>query len=321
METIEKTSKEYQSQFLKVHPQLYDETVRNTISSSVSLHGNIENPNSSSAACLNVLGYLNLYQEEIPAFFRYFGIEIEEVIPFPAGANVGGEIYDDLGPIVFEWIGPKNSPINEDWNSGRGTYRTCPDAFLLAKINGKITQVLIEWKFTEREYSRKEICYFAGLSGTQRLQRYSKILARYRQQEFPFRFEKREHIGQSECPYLGLSDCSYEPFYQLLRMTLLAKETTPLFLRDVNIEDYRVVHLVHSENHKLLTVKREHLQYSPGMLNMLDGKESRNLHELWKVMLTEEENKRFVCGYWDKAISVLKKDADYIQYLQDRYGN
>ncbi|MCL2743643.1 MAG: hypothetical protein FWE67_07315 [Planctomycetaceae bacterium] len=316
---MKKTSKEYQTQFVESHPQLYDKSVKDTISSSVILHSNIESPGSSAAACLNVLGYLNLHQEEIFAFFRCFDLKIERVIPFPTGANVGGEIYDDRGPIVFEWIGPKNSPINEVCNSGRGIYRTCFDAFLLAEIDGKVTQILIEWKFTEKKYNRREICYFAGLSGMQRLWRYSDILIRYQDEEFPFRFEKLKDIGHTGCPYLGLSDCSYEPFYQLLRMTLLAKETTPIFLSDVNVEDYRIVHLIHSDNEKLLTVQREHLQYSPGLLNVLDANASKNLHELWKMVITEKENKRFVCGFWDKAISVLQEDADYVKYLRDRY--
>jgi len=311
MKNIKKASKGYQTEFRKTHPpQIYDECVKTTISSSVKLHEHFESPQSSAAACLNVLGYLNLYPNEIPVFFQRLGLDIEEVIPFPTGVDVRGKIYDDKGPIVFEWIGPKKSPINES-GEDRGKIRTSIDAFFLAKISGKITQILVEWKFTE---TPTEICLFAGSRGTERLWRYSEVLKRHRRcKQFPFRFEELHN--------LGLSDFSYEPYYQLLRITLLAKETTPLSLGDITVEDYRVVHLVHSENQELRIVRRKHLQYCPGLLNMLNDEESKDLHELWRNMLSEEESKRFVGGHWDKAISVLQKNAVYAKYLRDRYSS
>ena len=67
---------------------------------------------------------------------------------FPTNCNVGGRTYSDRGHVVFEWVGPQKSPINER-GGGRGYLRTSIDAYVIAKINGKIMQLLIEWKFTE----------------------------------------------------------------------------------------------------------------------------------------------------------------------------
>ena len=38
---------------------------------------------------------------------------MEDILPFPTGASYGGEVYGDSGNVIFEWIGPKQSPLNE----------------------------------------------------------------------------------------------------------------------------------------------------------------------------------------------------------------
>ena len=63
---------------------------------------------------------------------------IETIIEFPSNSDVGGQIYKDKGCVVFEWIGPKKSPINEK-GGGRGQNRTSIDAYVIAKIKGKIS--------------------------------------------------------------------------------------------------------------------------------------------------------------------------------------
>ena len=226
------------------------------ISKNVKLHDEINNVRSSAAACINVFGYLNQNQSDIIPFFKVFGLQIDEVLQFPQKADLSGEIYDDQGPIVFEWIGPKKSPINEVGGS-RGQNRTSIDAYLLVKINGIITQLLIEWKFTETYNSESYIHKFGGKKGIERLRRYSDILTKLRNDGFPFKFKGEGGIG--------LSDFSYEPLYQLLRITLLAKMTTPMQIDELNIQDYRVIHLTHSDNKDLNILSEQHLKYSPSI--------------------------------------------------------
>ncbi|SDZ94135.1 hypothetical protein SAMN05216365_12542 [Porphyromonadaceae bacterium NLAE-zl-C104] len=122
----------------------------------------------------------------------------------------------------------QKSPINEKGGC-RGQNRTSVDAYLLAKIKGRVTQIFIEWKFTENYNSGKHLHNFGGLKGVERARRYSSILAKQRKKLFPFCFSEEDNIG--------IFDFSYEPFYQLLRMTLLAKETTPVTFGNLEIED------------------------------------------------------------------------------------
>ena len=128
---------------------------------------------------------------------------------------------------------------------------------MLAEVDGKVTQLLIEWKFTETYNSESYTHKFGGTKGIERLRRYSSVLTRLRNNGFPFKFKEEDKIG--------LPDFSYEPFYQLLRMTLLAKMTTPAKLGLLKIEDYKIIHLSHSENNDLNFLSKTHLKYSPGL--------------------------------------------------------
>jgi hypothetical protein len=273
------------------------------ISSNVKLHDEVNNPLSSAASCLNVMGYLNQNTDRIIPFFNEFGIKIDKFISFPSGTNYEGECYNDKGPIVFEWIGPKKSPINEKGGS-RGQNKTSVDAFIICEIEGKNTQIFIEWKFTEKYTSGKVLHNFGGLKGVERIRRYSSILAKQRKENFPFKFQEEDSIG--------IQDFSYEPFYQLLRMTLLAKETTPAKIANIVIENYIILHLVHSDNNELLTIKPEQLKYCPGIYS----NKSRDFHELWISLLNETEKKHFKYGYWNKA---LKQLNDTTNYFEGRY--
>jgi hypothetical protein len=295
-----KISRDYQEKYRG--NQFYNDKILTGISANVKLHDEVHNPLSSAAACLNVLGYLNQNKAEIIPFFKEFGLALDEVIDFPSGADVEGELYSDTGPIVFEWIGPRDSPVNERGGS-RGQNRTSIDAFFIAKMRGQYTQVFVEWKFTE-SYSGEQLHKFGGLRGVERLRRYSSVLSNQRKGRFPFRFSDEDA--------LGLQDFSYEPLYQLLRMTLLAKETTPIKIGDIQVENYCIVHAVHSENKALLAVKQGHLKYCPG----LQGYTGTDLHDLWKSLLSDEEREHFCFGYWDKAVARLD---DKIGYLKERY--
>lgn len=302
-QTMNKLTDEYQKKF--TNQKFVNNQVRNGISDKVKLHEEINNVRSSAAACLNVMGYLNQHQKDIIPFFNKIRLNIQTVIPFPSNVNFEGIIYDDKGPIVFEWIGPKKSPINEKGGS-RGQNRTSIDAFMLAEIDGKVAQLLIEWKFTEQYNSESYTHKFGGKKGIERLRRYSIVLAELRKNNFPFNFKEEGKIG--------LADFSYEPFYQLLRMTLLAKMTTPISIGGILIEDYKIIHLSHSENKELNILTSDHLKYSPG-LNVFQGK---GLHETWMNLLSDKEKSHHIMSYWNTALSALSDNRDK-KYLIDRY--
>jgi hypothetical protein len=301
---MNKLKEDFQKEYSKEKQFVY-ENIREGISTNIKFHNELENVRSSAAACLNVLVYLNRHQNDIIPFFNQIGLNIQKVIDFPHPVVYGGKRYDDEGPIVFEWIGPKKSPINEKGCS-RGQNRTSIDAYMLAEVNGKITQLFIEWKFTETYNSVSNTHKFGGKKGIERLRRYSDILAKLRKSNFPFKFNDEDKIG--------LSDFSYEPFYQLLRMTLLAKMTTPTNLNSLRIDDYKIIHLAHSENKKLNFLSEPHLEYSPGLKRFIGN----SLHDTWIELLDDKEKEHHIMEFWNKALYVLSTNKDK-KYLVQRY--
>ncbi|MBW6491491.1 MAG: hypothetical protein K0B15_09905 [Lentimicrobium sp.] len=302
---MNKLTIEFQAQF---HDRLiYDPTILNCIDPVVKLHDEtLGNPLSSSAACLNVLGSLLHRPEELINFLNQFGLEIETIYEFPGNCVIGGRTYSDNGYVIFEWVGPQTSPINEK-GGGRGFNRTSVDAFVIAKIKGKVTQLLIEWKFTEGKSRPLTLDKFSGLRGVERLSRYSSLLTTLRGKEtFPFKF--KEEGGT------GLPDFSPDHLYQLLRMTLLAKMTTPIQIGNLSIEDYRIVHLSHSANQEIEILHNRYLQSSPGLKKYAGQK----LYDVWTEILSSHEQERFKYGHWDKAMISIK-DNELRTYLTNRY--
>jgi hypothetical protein len=300
---MNKLKDDFQKEYSK--KQFVYKNIHKGISTNVKLHDELMHIRSSAASCLNVLVYLNRNRNDIIPFFNQIGLNIQKVIDFPQNVVYGGEKYDDEGPIVFEWIGPKISPINEKGGS-RGQNRTSIDAYILAEVNGKITQLLIEWKFTEIYNSVSYTHKFGGKKGIERLRRYSDILVKLRKGNFPFKFNEEDKMG--------LSDFSYEPFYQLLRMTLLAKMTTPTNLNSLRIDDYKIIHLTHSENNDLNFLSKTHLKYSPGLKGFIGN----SLHDTWVELLDGQEKEHHIMGFWNKALNVLSTNKDK-EYLVQRY--
>lgn len=288
---------------------IYDETIFSQIDENVQLHKEIRNVRSSAAACLNVIGSLNNNVGDLIDFLNQFDLKVQEIIPFPTGADIDGEVYNDVGNAIFEWIGPKSSPINERGGK-RGQNRTSIDAYVLARIDDKITQILIEWKFTETYTNNLNLNKFGGIAGNERLRRYSSTLANLRDnKDFPFRMKYEDDWG--------LPDLGYEPFYQLLRMTLLAKTTTPLNIsRSIEVRDYVILHLTHSANTALNIVTAANLRFCAGLLN-LSGKP---LHEIWQgYILDVKEACKFRYGFWNKNLDVIS-DVGLRNYLKERYA-
>lgn len=301
---MDKLSIDYQKQFKK--RLIYDESIFNSIDPSVKLHDKTKiNPLSSAASCLNVLGSLANKPEELKQFLNTFDLNVSNLIEFPSGANVNGLTYNDKGYVVFEWIGPKKSPINEG-SGGRGQNRTSIDAFIIAEIQGILTQLLIEWKFTEGKSRQLVLKRFSGNKGLERLRRYSEVLVSWRNTDsFPFNFEEEG---------IGLYDFSVDHLYQLLRITLLAKTTTPIQIGGINIQNYRIVHLSHSLNDQIEILWDKYLTYSPGLKKYSGMK----LYKVWRTILSPNEKEKFICGYWGTAIKSIKDDK-LREYLLERY--
>ena len=287
---------------------LYSRAVLSDVGKGVQLHSELDHVLSSAAACLNVLGNLGNDGSNLARYLNRFGLEIDQIVPFPTNCTIGGETYDDKGLVVFEWIGPGKSTLNERGGK-RGQNRTSIDAYVLGRIGGRLTQVLIEWKFSETYLAEAQHQRFAGVRGTERARRYSLVLAKLRKAK-AFPFSMADEGGW------GLHDMGYEPLYQLLRMTLLAKTTTPLQLSaDLEVLDYRILHLTHSENHNLNIVSDRQLRFNAGLVH----KAGASLHDLWRGLLAPEDARRFISGHWNLHLDTIS-DPDLRTYLMDRYA-
>lgn len=64
-----------------------------------------------------------------------------------------------------------------------GHQRTSRYDYIIARINGKIAQLLIEWKFTEGQSRPLALERFSGNKGLERLRRHSSILTPLRNKE------------------------------------------------------------------------------------------------------------------------------------------
>lgn len=299
---VDKLNESFQRNW--INRPFYNDKIKDNIDKGVQLHQDITSGVSSAAACINVLG--NLTKHDLLNYLNSFDLGIDDIVEFPTNANVDGEIYNDKGFVVFEWIGPKKSPINESGGK-RGSRKTSVDGFVIAKINNKLTQILIEWKFTETYSSNTQIQKFSGFRGNERLKRYSTCLAKLRNsKEFPFQFKDDGGIG--------LYDFGFEPIYQLLRMTLLAKMTTPIKIGNLNIEDYRILHITHSDNTKFNILNDSNLRLCPA-LNKYSG---HRIHDVWIDLLSDYEKSKFRYGHWNQSLDLIE-DSDLKRYLNERY--
>ncbi|WP_294531872.1 hypothetical protein [uncultured Rhodoblastus sp.] len=165
---------------------------------------------SSQVACVNHLYAIRQRQDLATAILQAVDPEIVEA-----------EIVDD-GYVEFEFIG-KNSYLHESPFS-RGKYCTSIDAFMIGRTkDGERRAFLIEWKYTE-SYQRED-------------------------KYIPVRAERYDHLIKKEgSPFVEIDTkvLYYEPFYQLMRQTLLGWQLA--VNHDYGCSSYRHVHVVPEEN-------------------------------------------------------------------------
>lgn len=306
-------SKEYQENFEKKN--LFSNEIYSIFKKGgIRLHKGISSPLSSQASCFN-FWYPFIKEDKkvaLKELLHCLGLEVDEVLTIKPNSMFEDTLYKDGGNVIFEWIGPQKSPIGEEDGYLRGHHRTSIDAYILAKINGKITQILIEWKFTESYSSRSNTGKFLGAKGIERLARYSPIIARDRNSRKEILF-KMNNIDD-----WGLYDVCYEPLYQLLRQHMLGQETVGMRFGNYVIEDYVVMHLCHSANKKLNILTKKQCEYSKGLEKYI-GKE---LHTIWNNLLNKNQKQRFIGAYWDKCILDFRPRADlqtWYLYMINRY--
>jgi hypothetical protein len=205
---------------------------------------------------------------------------------------------EDNRYTAFEWIGQKNY-LNEEAKIGdsrkRGAGNTSIDVMMMYEtINKEKIMLLIEMKYSESygvSYKR-----FRS-DGTDRFDSYEG-----------FFYADNSPINLNIAP--RLEDFLYEPFYQLLRQTLLASEIKKVEAE--KISRVQVVHLAVSENHDLLAVT------SPKFRSL-----GTTSYEVWRKLLKEPEAFTLIpteSFFKDFDTSLYQELEPWTLYMKEQYS-
>jgi len=225
---------------------------------------------SSQIACLNHLYFIRQRKGMATAILRNISSEIVEAA-----------VVDD-GFVEFEVIGSQNY-LGEKSHI-RGANATSVDAVMVGKkADEKSILVMIEWKYTESY--RTDNKYIPA-----RAKIYDKLLA------------------ESDCPIQAesLEGLYYEPFYQLMRQTLLGWKMVQR--QEYNCDEYIHLHVIPTDNKEL----KERVT-SPKLIGNL-------MSEAWQNVLREPARYQVISP--EEFLSPIKEYQDSLAiyaYLSRRY--
>ena len=248
----------------------------------------------SQCACVNTLWPMTENPDLLASVFRPFFPELDEVLPFEADLPLPDR---SIPYLAFEWTGTRNYLNETSWGL-RGALSTSTDfAFRFRRFDGKIQMVLGEWKYTE-SYNRK--LPPEGEINRTRLRIYRDAFERWKN-------------GQSgHPPYYSFF---VEPFYQLMRLSLLAHEMENARLNGEGEMNADIVTIV-------LVVPKANEEYKQSVTSPELAKYGRDVVEIWRSIAPPD---RFVPIWTENLMSLIGKLApDDLQpwrdYLMKRYG-
>ena len=203
---------------------------------------------SSQIACINHLYFIRQRQDVATAILKGIDRDVRSALVL----GNGGE----NGYVDFEVVGAKNY-LGEKLHT-RGANSTSIDALMLGELdNGLRKLYFIEWKYVE-SYGRTSKA--SGDSGRTRIKIYSPLLNK----------------PGSPIKEVDIEGLFTEPYYQLMRQTLLAHEM--IKAKEYGAELYLHLHVIPKENKELKEV------------NTASGKlKGENLEETWKNVLRSPE--------------------------------
>lgn len=158
--------------------------------------GPTRNLASSQVACVNFLLPLRGIPGALTAVARAIDDDVEDIVPI---THEGRE-----SPVEIEWIG-LGHPLERDGPRTRGANVTSVDAFMVVATSTGRRAYLMEWKYVE-EY-RVGDDKGKGKSGETRRCRYEPL------------YDAGHSSFNGRIP---MDDLLYEPFYQIMRLRLLA---------------------------------------------------------------------------------------------------
>lgn len=245
---------------------------------------------SSQIACLNHLFAIRNDKDAVLALLNGVRDEFEDVLPIPCDAQPA---Y-----IAFEVVSD-----NEHLNEGkpkRGSQCTSVDAFIYAVHRGdhKKWLIPIEWKYVEQYANGDKSTEDrpGGLKGSngrgkKRLDRYSGLIDASTQLKSLQQYQASVYYQ--------------EPFYQLMRQTLLVENMVrPGTNERLAAEDYLHIHVIPKTNSELL--------------NRPFKVSGMTMEATWRSMLADQ-TKYVIVDPADLMRSISERYPDLCNYLTKRY--
>ena len=173
---------------------------------------------SSQVACVNFLLPLAEVRNGLTATLQAVDDDVIDVVEIEEGGT--------KSPVEFEWIGLEHA-LEGPGVTSRGARSTSVDAFLIAQTPGGRRAYLMEWKYVE-EYASKNLG--EGARGEKRRLRYAQL------------YEESPSFN-GKAPF---DAWLFEPFYQILRLRLLADRIVRN--HELGVSDAKVVVVAPEEN-------------------------------------------------------------------------
>lgn len=235
---------------------------------------------SSQIQCLNYLFAFRKDKKLTLKLAQLFDADIEDIHPTLADK--------DLGYIAFEFIYENEKLLNENGRGAkRGAYCTSIDAFIVATRKSEKVLIPIEWKYTENYFDCTNKA-LASRGGKTRQKRYNHLI---------------ENSAQlKSMPDLRNSIYYYEPFYELMRQTLLTEQ----IVQSGVANDFLHIVVVPSENRDLLD---KNYTFS-----------NDDLKTTWRKCLSYQSKFKIIDS--NQILRLIDKEPGYsnlTNYLKSRY--
>ncbi len=254
--------------------------------------GPTRNLASSQVCCVNFLLPLARVPGALDALLRAVDEDVEEVLPIDDGKG-------HKSKVEFEWVG---DPPLEVGASSRGANQTSADALLVAELrNGRTRAYVIEWKYCEQYRRLHDLA--EGCSGQTRLSRYRP----------GYQAPASSFSGDVQ-----IEELMYDPFYQLMRMRLLADVMeTKGVTGELPVDEARLLVICPESNQDYRRV----FQRLPLAQRF---PELDTVEQVFRACLKEPE--RFAVVSQERLVTALRTDPTHesiepwLEYHELRYG-
>jgi len=254
----------------------------------------------SQSCCVNFLFPLIERPDLIKAIFSHYYPEMADPLPITGDKPMTDSTYPY---VAFEWIGTRDY-LGEARRKGmhrtRGANFTSADfTFRFRENNERIHLVLGEWKYTE-EYARS----YKG----------SGRAGEVRRGNYTYFFKNPIGAFSANNDKDDLYDSLfYEPFYQLMRLQLLAQVMETSKDKEMDADIVSVLHVCPEANREF-----RNRVTSPYLAKRYQGKGTL---EIWNTLVSEDKFRSI--SMEDLLDTILHcaeiDDANWIRYLEARY--